>query len=68
VGGKLGDYDVRGVVSGHRAYLLLSEAGWNYYAAVLERQGPGVLAGHFSRAIPFAKSFGRPMRLEQLAH
>ena len=68
VGGKLGGYDVRGVVSGNRACLLLSEGGWTYYAASLEQPSEGVLAGHFSRSIPFVRNLARPMRLEQLAH
>ena len=68
VGGRLGDYDVRGVVSGQRAYLLLSEGGWNYYRAVLETPVPGVLSGHFTRSVPYIKNLERPMRLEQLAH
>ena len=68
VSGKLGDYDVRGVVSGNHAYLLISEGGWNYYCAVLENPAPGLLTGHFSRSIPFVKNLARPMRLEQLAH
>ena len=68
VGGKLGEYDVHGVVSGKRVYLLISDRGWNYYSAVLEYPAAGVLAGHFSRTIPLVKNLARPMRLEQLAH
>jgi hypothetical protein len=56
------------VVSGERAYLLVAQGDWYYYSAVLELQRPGLLTGRFSRAIPFVKSVGRPMRLEQLAH
>jgi len=67
IGGRLGDYDVKGVASGSRAYLLLSEGGWNYYSAVLERPLPNVLTGNFSRSIPFVKNFSRPIRLEQIA-
>ncbi|MCK9589279.1 MAG: hypothetical protein WC076_06000 [Terrimicrobiaceae bacterium] len=66
--GTIGSYSVQGVVSGERAYLLIAQGDWYYYSAVLEFQRPGLLAGRFSRAIPYVKSFGRPMRLEQLAH
>jgi len=68
VTGVLGDYTVRGVVSGERAYLLVAQGDWYYYSSVLELQRPGLLTGRFSRAIPFVRGFGRPMRLEQLAH
>ena len=68
VGGKFGEYNVRGVVSGQKVYLLLSQAGWTYYTTVLESPAPGVLAGHFSRTTPIVKHLARPIRLEQLAH
>lgn len=68
VSGSLGGYEVQGVVSGQRAYLLIAQGDWYYYSAVLELQRPGLLTGRFSRAIPFVKSLGRPMRLEMLAH
>jgi hypothetical protein len=68
VTGTIGSYTVHGVVSGERAYLLVAQGDWYYYSAVLELQRPGLLTGRFSRAIPFVKSVGRPMRLEQLAH
>ncbi|MFA7343777.1 MAG: hypothetical protein WC003_05690 [Terrimicrobiaceae bacterium] len=66
--GTIGDYTVRGVASGDRAYLLIAQGEWYYYSAVLELQRPGLLTGRFSRAIPYVRSVGRPMRLEQLAH
>lgn len=68
VSGSLGGYEVEGVVSGQRAYLLIAQGDWYYYSAVLELQRPGLLTGRFSRAIPFVRSLGRPMRLEMLAH
>ncbi len=68
VSGILGGYTVHGVVSGERAYLLIAQGDWYYYSSVLELQRPGLLTGRFSRAIPYVKNFGRPMRLEQLAH
>lgn len=66
VEGSLGDYDVRGVVSGRRAYLLLSYADWNYYSVILEEVHPGTLAGNFSRAFPFRKALARPIRLQEV--
>lgn len=65
VRGTLGDYQVTGVVSGAKAYLLFSSGDWYYYSAVLEEIRPGLLAGHFTRAIPFTKFAIRPMRLKR---
>ncbi len=67
ISGSLGGYNVRGVASGTRAYLLIAQGEWYYYSAVLEMPRPGLLTGRFSRAIPFVRGFSRPMRLEQLA-
>jgi len=66
--GTIGGYNVHGVASGDRAYLIIAQGDWYYYSAVLELQRPGLLTGRFSRAIPYVKSMGRPMRLEMLAH
>lgn len=68
VTGTIGGYTVKGVVSGERAYLLIAQGEWYYYSAILELQRPGLLTGRFSRAIPYVKVLGRPMRLELLAH
>ncbi len=68
VTGMLGGYRVHGVVSGGRAYLLIAQGDWYYYSAVLELQRPGLLTGRFTRAIPYVRTFSRPMRLELLAH
>lgn len=68
ISGRLGDYDVRGVASGNRAYLLIASGEWYYYSAILEMPRPGLLSGRFSRMIPFVKGLSRPMRFEQLAH
>lgn len=65
VRGSLGDYQVSGVVSGAKAYLLFSSGDWYYYSAVLEEVRPGLLAGHFTRAIPFTRLAIRPMRLKR---
>jgi hypothetical protein len=66
--GTIGSYNVHGVASGERVYLLIAQGDWYYYSAVLELQRPGLLTGRFSRAIPYVKNLGRPMRLELLAH
>jgi hypothetical protein len=66
--GTIGSYTVHGVASGSSAYLLIAQGDWYYYSAVLQLQRPGLLTGRFSRAIPFVKTVGRPMRLQQLAN
>ncbi|MFZ4774647.1 MAG: hypothetical protein ACOYM3_04745 [Terrimicrobiaceae bacterium] len=68
ISGLLGGYRVNGIASGGRAYLLIAQGDWYYYSAVLELQRPGLLTGRFSRAIPYVRTFSRPMRLELLAH
>ena len=55
VRGHVGDYPVKGVVSGPKAYLLLMESGWYIYSMILEKPQPGVLVGYWSRAIPFRR-------------
>ena len=53
VRGHLGDYPVKGVVSGRKAHLLVSESGWYYYSVILEMPKPGLLTGTYSRSIPY---------------
>lgn len=66
VRGYVGDYPVRGVVSGSKAYLLLMESGWYIYSMILEMPTPGVLVGYWSRAIPFRREFSREVQMVAL--
>jgi len=68
VRGDIGGYDVQGVVSGSKVYLLFASNGWFYYSAILESPSPGVLTGRFSRAIPFVRTLARTIHLDQLAN
>jgi len=63
VRGHLGDYPVRGVVSGNKVFLLISESGWYYYSAILEMPQPGVLTGYYSRSVPYKKDLRRDLHL-----
>lgn len=63
VRGHLGDYPVKGVVSGNRAYLLVSEGGWYYYSAILEVPREGLLVGYYSRSVPYRRSMRRDLQL-----
>lgn len=63
VRGHIGDYPVKGVVSGNKAYLLLSSDGWYYYSAVLEMPNPGLLVGYYSRGVPYRRDSRRDIEL-----
>lgn len=63
VRGHLGDYPVKGVVSGNKAYLLVTEGGWYYYSAILEMPRPGLLTGYYSRSVPYKRSLRRELLL-----
>lgn len=63
VRGHIGDYPVEGVVSGTKAFLLLTESGWHIYSMVLEMPKPGILTGRWSRAVPYRRDFSRDVIL-----
>lgn len=63
VRGHLGDYPVKGVVSGRKLHMLVSDSGWYYYSAVLEQPRPGVLVGYYSRSVPFRRDMRRDLQL-----
>lgn len=56
VTGTLGNYSVEGVVSGYKAYLLLTSNGWVFYTAELERFSDGSLVGLYSSSVPFSSA------------
>ncbi len=64
--GYLGDYPVEGVVSGKRAYLLVSQGGWYYYSVVLEMPAPNILIGYYSRSVPYEINRCVDLRLDRL--
>lgn len=63
--GNLGNYAIKGVVSGNKAYLVASEDGWDYYSIILERDGEYSLKGRYSRSIPYQKWNRGDFRLER---
>jgi hypothetical protein len=65
VKGHIGDYQVDGVVSGAKAYLLASRGGWYHYSVVLEMPSPNFLIGYYSRSIPYKSSKRRDIRLDR---
>lgn len=66
VRGYLGDYPVEGVVSGRKAYLLVSQGGWYYYSVVLEMPAPDILIGYYSRSVPYEVNKRVDLRLDRL--
>lgn len=50
--GAMGNYSVRGVVSGSRVFLTLHSDGWVYYTATLRKSGT-LLTGFYSSSVPF---------------
>ncbi len=66
--GNLGDYPVEGVVSGKKAYLLVSQGGWFYYRVVLEMPAPNILIGYCSRSVPYEVNKRVDMRLDRLCN
>jgi hypothetical protein len=65
VTGTLGEFQVQGVVSGSKAYLTISERGWIYYTAILERSGTS-LTGFYSYSVPFTFRDQRSIVLRRL--
>jgi hypothetical protein len=65
VRGYLGDYPVEGVVSGKKAYLLVSQGGWFHYSIVLEMPAPQVLIGYYSRSVPYEMNKRADIRLDR---
>lgn len=53
ISGTMGNYTVRGRVSGPRAYLLLESGGWIHYTAVLARPSSSTLTGWYSSSVPY---------------
>jgi hypothetical protein len=66
VRGYLGDYQVEGVVSGKKAYLLVSQGGWYYYSVILEMPAPNVLLGYYSRSVPYEVNRRNDIRLDRM--
>jgi hypothetical protein len=63
--GYIGDYAIKGVVSGRKAYIILKSGGWNYYSVILEPAGPDMLLGSYSKSMPFQRDASWDMRLER---
>lgn len=66
VSGTLDRYSVSGVVSGRRAYLVLSEGGWPFYTAVLQPRGRDYLVGKYSESVPFSEAGQVEMLLQRV--
>jgi hypothetical protein len=65
VKGRIGDYQLDGVVSGAKAYLLASQGGRYQYSIILEMPSPNLLIGYYSPSIPYQSSKRRDIRLDR---
>jgi hypothetical protein len=54
VTGTLGDYKIKGVVSGYRAYLVADQDDWSFYTIVLKRHTADALEGSYSSSVPYS--------------
>lgn len=55
VTGRIGSFDVRGVVSDDNLYLAISENGWVYYTAKLDYVNRNLAEGYYSYSVPFSR-------------
>ena len=62
VNGYIGDYNVEGVVSGNKAYLLARDGDWYYYSIILEMPAESLLIGYYSKSIPYKSSNSGDLR------
>ena len=54
VTGTLGDYKIKGVVSGYRAYLIADQDDWSFYSIILKRESANALEGSYSSSVPYS--------------
>ena len=66
VRGYMGDYQAEGVVSGTKAYIVLSQGSWQYYSVIVERPAPALLIGYYSRSIPYQSNNRSDLRMDLL--
>lgn len=66
VTGSLGNYNVRGVVSGGQAYLVVHSGGWVYYTAVLAKPSANQLSGFYSGSVPFSPADQEGLELKRV--
>jgi len=56
VTGTIGDYKVKGVVSGYKAYLVAEQDRWVYYTIILKRHTSTALEGSYSESVPYVET------------
>lgn len=64
--GALGEYTLRGVVSGSDVYLAFIYNGWTYYTASLKLRG-NILGGFYSSSVPFSSRNQGSLNLRRIA-
>ncbi|MCF8095820.1 MAG: hypothetical protein K9J79_10730 [Desulfobacteraceae bacterium] len=64
--GSLGNYNIRGKVSGETVYLVFLSAGDVYYTARLEKKQDGMLRGDYFNPDDREQENGSPLALERV--
>ncbi len=64
--GSLAHYQLRGVVSGKTARLLLTDDYWTDYTMILTRKSFDKLSGAYSEGVPFSKDSSKPIVLHRI--
>ena len=64
--GWLGEFHLKGEVSGKTAYLLLLDGGWIEHTMVLNRKSSEILDGSYSTHSPYSDKDRRPVHLDRI--
>jgi len=64
--GEMGNYRIKGVVSGYRAYITAYDGGWVYYTMILKKPSSSKLEGVYSSSVPFSVTDAQPIAFQRL--
>lgn len=66
--GSLGEFHLKGEVSGKTAFLLLVEDGWVEHTMILNRKSSEILDGSYSSCVPYSNKDRLPVHLERIVN
>lgn len=55
---------VKGIVSGHTAYIALVDGDWTFYTMILKKDSEGNLVGFYSSGAPFSEKGQKPITMK----
>ena len=64
--GYIGSYNVKGIVSGENAYLLLIDDSWVDYTMILQRKNYEIIEGSYSSRVPFSEKHSARVQLDRI--